>query len=93
MPGAKVFTRSANTGKIQTALRVLQVDQRSGFTWKAARAGRATELAAQGMSLAQIMDMGEWQSRAVLAYIDESTVDAAEMLRLAELEDEEPEAA
>ena len=41
------------------------------------------------MPLAQIMDLGERKSSAILNYIDESAVDAAEVLRLADLEDDE----
>ena len=89
--GDRLFTRTASqmAGCIRAALRILGVEHKAGFTWKAARAGRATELAAQGMPLAQIMDLGEWKSSAILNYIDESAVDAAEMLRLADLEDDE----
>ena len=78
--------------QVRAALRVIGVDQGAGFTWKACRAGRATELAALGMPLAQIMEMGEWRSAAMLAYVDETAVDAAEMLRLAEAEDDADDA-
>ena len=65
------------------------VEYKAGFTWKTARSGRATELAAQGMPVTQIMDLGEWKSSAFFNYIDVSAVDAAEMWRLADLEDDE----
>ena len=40
------------------------------YTWKAVRAGRATELATTpGVSLAEVMKQGEWSSAAVLAYL------------------------
>ena len=89
--GDRLFTRTASqmAGCIRAALRILGLEHKAGFTWKAARSGRATELAAQGMPLAQIMDLGEWKSSAILNYIDESAVDAAEMLRPAEVEDDE----
>ena len=89
--GDRLFTRTASqmAGCIRAALSTLWVVHKAWFTWKAARSGRATELAAQGMPLAQIMDLGEWKSSAILNYIDESAVDAAEMLRLADLEDDE----
>ena len=89
--GDRLFTRTASqmAGCIRAALRILGLEHKAGFTWKAARSGRATELAAQGMPLAQIMDLGEWKSSAILNYIDESAVDAAEMVRLAEVEDDE----
>ena len=92
--GDRLFDRTASqmAGCIRAALRILGVEHKAGFTWKAARSGRATELAAQGMPLAQIMDLGEWKSSAIFNYIDESAVDAAEMRRLADLEDDEDDA-
>ena len=76
-------------GCTRAALRTQGVGHKAWLTWKAARSGRATELAAQGRPLAQIMDLGERKSSAILNHIDESAVDAAEMLRLADLEDDE----
>ena len=89
--GDRLFTRTASqmAGCTRAALRTLGVGHKAWLTWKAARSGRATELAAQGRPLAQIMDLGERKSSAILNHIDESAVDAAEMLRLADLEDDE----
>ena len=62
--------------------------------WKAWRAGRATSMAAAGDSLGKILDHGEWRSKAVLAYIDESQVDATRLLmdslEASDREDEDP---
>ena len=52
-----------------------------GYTWKAVRAGRATTLAGQGYSLHRILSMGEWKSKAILNYVDETTADSMETLR------------
>ena len=46
------------------------------FTTKCFRAGHANQLAKDGKPLGAIMDMGEWRSRAVLAYIDIEAVEA-----------------
>ncbi len=52
----------------------------SDFTLKAFRAGRATELAAAGWLLPQVMAMGEWRSFAVLRCIDSDRVNLVQML-------------
>ena len=57
------------------------MDGAEQYTLKSFRAGKATEMAAQGFTLAQILDAGEWKSRAVYNYIDANTADQAELLR------------
>ena len=51
-------------------------------------------MAAAGDSLGKILDHGEWRSKAVLAYIDESQVDASRLLmdslEASDREDEDP---
>ena len=44
------------------------------------RAGRATSMAAAGDPLGKILEFGDWRSKAVLSYIDESHVDASRVL-------------
>lgn len=62
---------------------MLGTDGAQRFTLKAFRAGKATELARSGKSLGAILSAGEWRSAAVLRYVDEDVVDAAEMLKTA----------
>ena len=46
------------------------------YAWKAVRAGRATELSrTPGVSLADIMRLGEWKSDAVFSYIRPADAD------------------
>ena len=48
--------------------------------WKGFRAGKATQMAAQGDRLGETLTAGEWRSRAFLNYVDESAVDQARLL-------------
>ena len=50
------------------------------FTFKSIRAGRATEMAQQGFTIAQILRAGEWRSVAFLRYCDVDQVDPNAML-------------
>ena len=52
----------------------------SHLTWKAFRAGHATLLAIKGASIGNIMQAGEWKSKAFLLHFDEDTIDLAEFL-------------
>ena len=78
--------------RMRRYLALLQLPQSEFFTWKAFRSGRATEMAAQGYTLGQVLLAGDWQSVAMLRYIKESEADAAECIRqAAENSDEEEE--
>ena len=50
------------------------------LTWKAFRAGHATHLAARGSHISEIMQAGEWKSKALLDYRDPDTIDAVVFL-------------
>ena len=50
------------------------------LSWKAFRAGKATQMAASGCDLGRILEAGEWRSRAFVKYIDESAIDGARLL-------------
>ena len=69
--------------KMRRFLALLQIPDAELFTWKAFRSGRATEMAAQGYTLGQVLLAGDWQSVAMLRYIKESEADAAECIRQA----------
>ena len=66
-PGA---TPAISLAALQRVLTLLRVAAPTSYTWKAVRAGHATELAlTPGVSLADIMKRGEWRSGSVLAYV------------------------
>ena len=71
-PGQRLFSFSQSdaTRKLRRGLKVIGVDGAELYTPKLLRAGKATEMAAQGFTLAQNLDAGEWKSRAVHNYID-----------------------
>ena len=57
-----------------------QQSSRLGFggdrlTWKAFRAGHATEFAAQGHTIPEIMKACEWRSKTFIDYADSGTID------------------
>ena len=56
------------------------IPQATSYTLKAFRAGKATALAAEGKSLGQILQAGEWRSSALLSYVDTDIVDQAQLL-------------
>ena len=64
------------------------------YTLKAFRAGHATELAMQGKSLGEILQAGEWRSKAFLAYVDANCVDEAQLFKelIENPDDEDPSA-
>ena len=69
---------------------MLACDRAEQYSLMAFRAGRATALAAKGVSLGDILRAGEWRSSAFLRYVDEDVVDAAQMLnRIYEVSDGE----
>ena len=51
------------------------------YTFKSFRAGKASAMAGEGFTLGQILEAGEWRSRAVFNYLDVDAIDAAEVLR------------
>ena len=55
----------------------------SRLTWKAFRAGHATQLALKGAPISNILAAGEWKSKTLPMYIDDDTIDAAEFLNTA----------
>ena len=68
---------------LQTLRRFLiltDTPQAASYTLKAFRAGKATALAAEGKSLGQILQAGEWRSSAFLSYVDTDVVDQAQLL-------------
>ena len=75
---------------IRRVLTALKVNSPSEYTFKMFRAGHATALAEEGKSLGHFLRAGEWKSSAVLSYIDEDAVDAAQFLDLV-LDDSEAE--
>ena len=90
-PGHSIFADPAGvvpTGaKALTGLkrvpRLLGTPSADLFGFKSFRAGKATEMAATGFGLAEILQAGEWRSSAYLRYLDESIADEGEMLRQA----------
>ena len=83
--GQKVFnfTSSVALTQFRSMLKLLQVPDYQGFSFKCLRAGKAATLARQGHSLFQVMQSGEWRSSAVLAYADEDEFDRAAFLHTA----------
>ena len=69
---------------------ILGMPHASDITFKSFRAGKATQLAAQGVSLGDIVNAGEWKSNAFLRYVDEDLIGPNGLLdHLAESIDEE----
>ena len=83
--GEKAFQFSAAgaLAVLRRYLTMLGVPEAHQFTWKSIRAGRATQMAAQGFTLGAILTAGEWRSAAVFKYLHDSDIDAAEVLRQA----------
>ena len=77
------FSAAGALGVMRRYLAMLGVLEAQQFTWKSIRAGRATQMAAQGFTLGAILTAGEWRSAAVFKYLHESDIDAAEVLRQA----------
>ena len=74
-------TAGAALGVLRRLLSLLGLPEAKFFTWKCVRAGRATDMAAQGCTLGSILGAGEWRSVAMFRYINEQEADAAEVLR------------
>ena len=92
--GAKLWsgaTPSISLSALHRVLTLLRVVAPSTYSWKAVRAGHATELAlTPGVSIATIMAKGEWRSAAVLAYLRPEDVHTASFVAKA-LEDSDAE--
>ena len=95
--GEKVwtFTQGDAKRKLNRYLGLLGVMEAEAFTFKAIRAGRATDMAAKGYTLGEITSAGEWMdSRSALPYVKDDVADAVEILRQMiemDLEDDEIE--
>ena len=87
----KGFSERKVAAEITRLLVLLGIEGAKHFTWKSFRAGRATEMAAQGFTLDSILAAGEWRSAAFARYIDTDQADMQQVLRraLQHSEDEE----
>ena len=74
------FTPASALHTLKRLLVLVKEPQSAAFTLKAFRAGRATQLAAQGKSLGTILQAGEWRSSAFLSYVDTDAVDSSQLL-------------
>lgn len=77
------FASAIALTQFRKMLKLLQVTELHGFSFKCLRAGKAASLARAGNSLFQVMQSGEWRSAAVLAYADEDEFDKAAFLDIA----------
>ena len=78
---------------VKRFLVLLHVQTASAVTLKSFRAGKACSLAASGSTIQQILEHGEWRSKAVLNYLSSEAIDEIAMLNasLVESEDEATE--
>ena len=84
VPGSRLFNLKPASAlrdlkRLGSFLRWQSVESCS---WKAFRAGRATQLAADGEPLQAIFQAGEWRSAAFLRYVAADAADEGELLRL-----------
>ena len=81
--GDKIFELTPNQAlhQIKRVLLLLGVPDGNFMAWKAVRAGRATSMAAEGLTLGEILEGGEWRSAAYLKYVNEEVADAGQLLR------------
>lgn len=92
--GARLFDDSSYTHiqRLRRYLALLAVEDATSYTWKAFRSGRATEMAAMGFTLGQVLAAGDWHSVAMLKCIRETEADTLECVRqAAENSDDEEE--
>ena len=66
--------------RVRQVLITLGIAAGKDFSFKSIRAGRATEMAKEGSTIADILMAGEWRSRAFLRYCDIDAVDPNELL-------------
>jgi hypothetical protein len=64
------FTASQFLTSIRKFLTLLDYDNAPNFTFKSFRAGKAQQLAKDGVSLGTILQSGEWRSAAYLRYVE-----------------------
>ena len=67
---------------LQRIFVLLGVNHAAAFAYKSFRSGHATEMAAEGYTLSQILEAGCWKSSAFARYIDEGEADKQQMSRL-----------
>ena len=92
LPGQKLWanaTQACALTHMRRLLTLLGTPDAHQCSWKAVRSGRATEMAADGFTLAKILEAGEWRSSAFLRYIDETAADQGQSLRAALEENDE----
>ena len=94
--GAKLWpgaTPAISLAALQRILTLLGVVAPTSYTWKAVRAGHATELAlTPSVSLADLMRRGEWRSGSVLAYVRPEDVHVPSFVaQTLEMSDAEPD--
>ena len=82
---------SSSLSILRQGLTMLQIPGAAAFTWKAVRAGRATELSrTPHVTIQEVMDAGDWRSQAVFNYIKPDEIEPLEALAIA-LEESDPE--
>ena len=72
--GDRIFdlhTASEYLAGLRSILGLLEVPRSQAFTSKCFRAGKASQLAACGFPLHQVLQSGDWKSAAILNYADE----------------------
>ena len=91
LPGQRLCPRSTYecTRDLRSDLQQLNVDRAKSYTLKSFKAGKATDMAQRGESLAAILQAGEWRSSALLRYISESELDKKAFLDAMDAEEED----
>ena len=76
---------------LRRILKMLSVQTAEAYTWKRVRAGKATAMASNNVSLADICQAGEWKDQSVPGkhYVNEDMADEETMLRQMVLSDDE----
>ena len=80
VPGQRLFPKiDARSGlaHLKRCLILLKAPNPESFTWKCVRAGKATSMAAANVSLPDICEAGEWQSKKTPGkhYVSEDVAD------------------
>ncbi len=65
---------------MSASLIFLGYSEASSMTAKSFRAGRAHAMASQGSNLKEILQAGEWKSKAFLAYVDQNALEEEAVL-------------
>ena len=89
--GAHLFhlTASQFLRRFRNLLSLLHVPGSNAFSFKAFRAGKATALAKSGCPVHVIMQMGQWNSAAMLNYVSPDALDEGVFWREVAQEPEE----